>query len=315
MSGDPNDWDDDDELGSTRVAESPFHRLQREAAAATRDRAYLMLLTGPDTGRIHRLEGGEHTVGRSSRADLQLDDDSISRMHAKVTLIDDHVIVEDLGSVNGTFVNGERCSLRKLQDGDKIRLGDTTILKFGIHDQLDEQFQQRLYQAALRDDLTQAYNKKYLLDHLAKELRYAVRHQTPLSIVMIDIDHFKQLNDTYGHVAGDAILAQLGSAVGSVLRTEDLFARFGGEEFCVVARGIPLERARLLAERLRVTIAHKTFRAAGHALQITASFGVASLDHGHMHTPTALIEAADEALYRAKAGGRNCVAVSGTGAG
>lgn len=310
MTGGPDDWDDDDdELGSTRVAESPFHRLQREAAAATRDRAYLMLLTGPDTGRIHRIEGGEHTVGRSTRADVQLDDDSISRMHAKVTLIGDEVVVEDLGSVNGTFVNGERCSLRKLVDGDKIRIGDTTILKFGIHDQLDEQFQQRLYHAALRDDLTQAYNKKYLLDHLAKELRYAVRHQTPLSLVMLDIDHFKALNDTHGHVAGDAILAQLGSTVLSVLRAEDLFARFGGEEFCVAARGINLAQAQLLAERLRQMIATKTFHAAGHSLRITASFGVATL-HGAMNTPTALIEAADAALYRAKNAGRNQVAAA-----
>jgi two-component system cell cycle response regulator len=304
-----DEWDDDDEddLGSTVVTESPFFRMQREAETLQKDRAYLITIAGPETGKIHKLSQGEFTLGRSKRADVQLDDDSISRVHAKVTLVDHVVMVEDLGSVNGTYVNGQAIGSKQLADGDKIRIGETTILKFGIQDALDEQFQQKLYEAALRDDLTQAFNKKYLIDHLAKEFRYALRHRSVLSLLMLDIDHFKHFNDTYGHVAGDQILSQLGTLVQATLRAEDLFARYGGEEFTIVARGIKLDQAHMLGERVRVYIASTPFEAAGQQLHVTMSIGVAELAHNVMTEPTQLIEAADTALYQAKRGGRNCV--------
>jgi diguanylate cyclase (GGDEF)-like protein len=220
------------------------------------------------------------------------------------------VMVQDLQSANGTFVNGAPVEARQLSDGDKIRIGDTTILKFSIHDQLDEQFQKQLYRAALHDDLTQAFNKKYLLDHLHKELRYALRHRTPLTLLMLDIDHFKRFNDSYGHLAGDAVLSQFGKLVAATLRAEDIFARYGGEEFAIVTRGIALESASVLAERVRRLVESTAFRAGNQMLHVTVSIGAADVRHDTMDDVTKLIAAADAALYQAKHAGRNRVALS-----
>src|SRR5581483_6850222 len=155
----------------------------------------------------------------------------------RVLQIGGEVTIEDLKSANGTVVNGEPVgATAALKDGDKIRLGSTTILKFTYHDHLDESFQQQMYDAALRDALTKAFNKKYFLDRLETELAYAKRHAAHLSLLMIDIDHFKQVNDTYGHLAGDFVLSRIARIALGTVRTEDVFARYGGEEFGVICR-------------------------------------------------------------------------------
>jgi diguanylate cyclase (GGDEF)-like protein len=306
MIGDDElDWADD-ETESTKVVPSGLglsEELQREVA---RDHAYVILLTGNDVGRIFRLEEGEHTIGRSHRADIRLDDDSISRIHCKLCLRAREVDIEDTGSSNGTYVNGERVTVQRLADGDKIRVGETTILKFSFQDRLEENFQRHMYNAALRDALTKSFNRRYFLDQLDKELNYAKRHQTELSLIMIDIDHFKNVNDTYGHVAGDEVLVQLASLAQSMLRTEDVFARYGGEEFAIIARGITLDHGGMLAERLRGAVEAATFTAGGRTLKVTLSLGVAAV-HPGVTTPEELIAAADAALYAAKTAGRNRV--------
>jgi diguanylate cyclase (GGDEF)-like protein len=212
--------------------------------------------------------------------------------------------IEDLGSSNGTLVNGEKVERNVLRDGDKIRLGETTILKFTFHDRLDESFVQKMYEAALRDPLTKAFNKKYLIDQLGQEISYARRHRTKLSFILFDLDHFKRVNDTHGHLACDRVLAQLGQLALSLLRAEDVFARYGGEEFGIVARAISLEQAGLLAERLRARVESTPFDIGGSHLRLTLSLGVAMWSP-QMNTPTDLIEAADAALYDAKRSGRN----------
>jgi diguanylate cyclase (GGDEF)-like protein len=228
-------------------------------------------------------------------------------MHVKLILSGTVVTIEDLGSSNGTLVNGDRVHIEQLRDGDKIRLGETTILKFTFHDKLDESFQQKMYNAALRDPLTKAYNKKYFVDQLAIELAYAKRHGTPLSLVIFDLDHFKRINDTYGHVAGDMVLIQLSDLVQGMLRQEDVFARYGGEEFVIILRGINLGDAGVLAERVRRAIEEKPFMAAGATrLPVTISAGVAA-HADDIADSMGLVEAADTALYAAKQGGRNKV--------
>jgi diguanylate cyclase (GGDEF)-like protein len=298
-----NGWNDD--LESTRV--SDIEKLREELTRRTqRDRAYLIVLAGADVGKMFKLTEGENVVGRSHRADVRLDDDSISRMHVKLILSGTVVTIEDLGSSNGTLVNGERVHIEQLRDGDKIRLGETTILKFTFHDKLDESFQQKMYNAALRDPLTKAYNKKYFVDQLVIELAYAKRHNTPLSLVIFDLDHFKRINDTYGHVAGDMVLIQMSDMVQGMLRQEDVFARYGGEEFVIVLRGIALGDAGVLAERVRRAIEEKPFMAGQTRLPVTVSAGVAA--HAEdIADSIALVEAADTALYAAKQGGRNKV--------
>ena len=170
--------------------------------AVSRDRAYVIVIAGPNVGEMFKVSGLTE-VGRGQTVGIRIHDTEISRRHARLTVEGDRVLVEDLGSTNGTFVNGQPIDKVALSDGDKIQVGTTTILKFSYHDDLDEQFQRHMYEAALRDGLTGAYNKKYLSDRMESELAYAARHRSPLSLVIFDLDHFKKINDTYGHLAGD----------------------------------------------------------------------------------------------------------------
>ncbi|MSP23720.1 MAG: GGDEF domain-containing protein [Myxococcales bacterium] len=294
-----------DDLETTRV--SSLEQLKQELAfRSQRDRAYLIVLAGAEVGKMFKLGDGTTTIGRSSRADICVEDDSISRMHVRLTMDGPRVSLEDLESSNGTLVNGDRIQMVELQDGDKIRLGDTTILKFTFHDRLDESFQQRMYDAALRDALTSAFNKKYFVDHLALEISYARRHGTILSLIMFDIDHFKQVNDTHGHVAGDQVLVRLAAVVHALLRNEDVFARYGGEEFCVVLRGIALPDAGRLGERIRSAVETAPFVIEKGSISVTVSVGVAEYRQGS-EDPLELVGAADGALYAAKNSGRNRV--------
>jgi len=296
----------EDDLESTRV--SDIDKLRAELTRRSeRDRAYLIVLAGADVGKMFKLGEGETVIGRSHRADIRIDDDSISRLHCKLSLLGTSVKIEDLGSSNGTVVNdGAGVSADSLRDGDKIRLGDTTILKFTFHDKLDESFQRKMYDAALRDPLTKCYNKKYFIDTLNTEVSYARRHKSTLSLIIFDLDHFKQVNDNYGHVAGDHVLIDIAALVHHMLRTEDVFARYGGEEFVIILRGIGLDDAGILAERVREAVAKHQFIFGEQRLPVTVSIGVAQYDHA-TEDPLTLVEAADGALYAAKKAGRNRV--------
>lgn len=296
----------DDEAEVTRVAN--LGELQSELKAKTqRDRAYLIVLAGSNVGEMYRLDEGESFVGRGQQASIRLNDDGISRKHARIFQAGGEVLIEDMKSANGTVVNGVPVSMQLLKDGDKIRLGSTTILKFTYNDHLDESFQQQMYEAALRDGLTKAFNKKYFLDRLETEIAYARRHQAHLSLLMFDVDHFKRVNDSHGHLAGDYVLQRLAKVAAATVRTEDVFARYGGEEFGVICRGVTLASAGILAERLRATVEATVFDHEGTRLPITISVGVAGHPEVQIENGAQLIAAADAALYEAKRGGRNRV--------
>jgi two-component system, cell cycle response regulator len=258
-------------------------------------------------GEMYRLDEGETFLGRGQNATIKLMDDGISRRHARLFQQGGEVMIEDLKSSNGTIVNGAPVAVQLLKDGDKIRLGSTTILKFTYNDQLDESFQQQMYEAALRDGLTKAYNKKYFLDRLETEIAYARRHQAHLSLLMFDVDHFKLVNDNFGHLAGDHVLTKLAKVATAAVRTEDVFARYGGEEFGIICRGVPLASAGILAERLRATVETTAFEHDGRRMAVTISIGVAGHPEVAIETGPQLIEAADQALYEAKRAGRNRV--------
>jgi diguanylate cyclase (GGDEF)-like protein len=204
-------------------------------------------------------------------------------------------------------VNNEKVPYAILRDGDKIRIGSTTILMFTYQDQVEESFQERMYDRVLRDELTKAYNRRHFLDQLTTELAYARRHMTPLALLLFDIDHFKRINDTFGHQAGDFVLARVAKIAGGTVRTEDIFARYGGEEFVILCRGVPLENAGILAERLRALIELSAFEHEGTRVSVTISVGVAALPEFPAEDGLQLIAAADEALYEAKRTGRNRV--------
>ena len=305
--------DDNDSLVSdpsepseaTLIVESDVLRRVRDEAQS-KTQAFVIVIAGPHTGKMFKLDRGETVMGRSPTTDLQLQDVGVSRNHARMTRVGDKVFVEDLQSANGTFLNGERISVaQQLEDGDKITLGSTTVLKFTYHDKLDEDFQRQMFDAALRDGLTQAYNKKYFTNHLYSEFSFAKRHKQPLCLVMFDVDHFKPVNDTYGHLAGDAVLLKLAAVAMESLRIEDTLARYGGEEFAIVCRGISGAQGMLLAERLRQIVNRTRFEHDGVHIPITVSLGVAAIPDVDVETSEQLISVADAALYRAKNGGRN----------
>ena len=290
---------------ATLIVESNVLKRVREEAQS-RSEAYVVVIAGPHTGKMYKLDRAETVMGRSSKVDLQLQDVGVSRNHARLQRTGDIVYVEDLQSANGTFLNGEKLSVaRQLSDGDKITLGSTTVLKFTLNDKLDEDFQRQMFDAALRDGLTQAYNKKYFTNHLYSEFSFAQRHRQPLCLIMLDVDHFKPVNDTYGHLAGDAVLLKLAQLAMDSVRIEDTFARYGGEEFAIVSRGITTEQGALLAERIRQVVARTRFEHEGQHIPITVSLGVAGFPDVVVKTSEELIQLADSALYRAKRAGRN----------
>ena len=297
---------DEDDSEKTNV--SQMGDVVKELMGRTkRDKAYLIVLTGSNVGEMYRLEDGESVIGRGTAATIRLGDDGISRRHARVVVENNKVRIEDLGSANGTLVNGSLVKDAPLRDGDKIQFGSTTILKFTYHDKLEENFQRAMYDAALRDDLTKAFNKKHFLDRLEQEVAFVRRHTAPLSLVMFDVDHFKRVNDTFGHVAGDYVLSKLAAVAHGAVRAEDLFARYGGEEFSILCRGIPLLSAGSMAERLRASVESTEFVFDAREIPVTISLGVAAMPDLPAENGTQLIAAADEALYAAKHGGRNRV--------
>ncbi len=271
--------------------------------------AYLIVVAGKSSvGRMFRLDRGEMTIGRSSDADICLDDDGVSRKHAKIVLrADASVQLIDLGSTNGTFYNGNRVDVQSLKDGDKIQIGSTMILKFSYQDNLDEALQRNLYESATRDGLTRLYNKKFFIDAIKKEVSYSLRHRVPVSLAMIDVDHFKRINDTYGHQSGDYVLQRLAAVMNEAIRTEDILARYGGEEFAVVLRECHDDQAFLFGERLRRLVEAADFTFSGQRIRVTVSIGVATLDGGNYPGADELIAASDKYLYKAKEGGRNKV--------
>jgi two-component system, cell cycle response regulator len=271
-----------------------------------RDRPYFIVLAGSNLGRMFRVEKTDNILGRSNAATIRLEDDGISRKHAKVEMRGQELWIEDLKSQNGTFINGQRVTVQALHDGDKIQVGTTTILKFTYHDDLDDHFQQKMYDAALHDGLTKAYNKRYFTERLVVEIAFARRHHAALTLVMLDIDHFKIVNDCFGHVAGDSVLVRLASTIQGQLRQEDIFARYGGEEFVVLCRATSLTDASALAERLRSSVEAIRMDQGGEPMAVTISLGIAAYSEVALNGATHLIAEADAALYDAKRAGRNC---------
>jgi two-component system cell cycle response regulator len=273
-----------------------------------RDRAYLVVLAGASVGEMYKIEGDKTVIGRGQKAQIRLLDDGISREHAQLVIVNDRIVLQDLGSTNGTYCNGLKVEANKeLVDGDKILVGSTTILKFTYHDNLDEIFQKQMYESALRDGLTKAFNKKYFTDRLESEFTFAIRHVSPLTLVLFDIDHFKKVNDTHGHQAGDYVLSELSTLLTSALRAEDVFARYGGEEFGVICRGSDVMQGQIVAERMRKAVELHKFVFEGTHIPLTISVGVAGLPDPAVKDASELVSLADQSLYKSKHGGRNRV--------
>lgn len=271
--------------------------------------ACLIVLSGNNVGQVYCLERDEVCIGRDVAADIQLMDAGISRRHARISRAGPESFqLADDGSRNGTFANNRRVETHhELKDGDKIQIGVMTILKFSYADDLEASYAQKMYDAALRDDLTGAFNRRYLGERLGSEFSFSRRHGRPLALLLLDLDHFKNVNDTRGHLAGDQVLRGVSEAIAQLIRTEDVLARYGGEEFCVLCRDTDLMKASILAERIRHRVAETTHDLPDGPLTVTLSIGVVAIPDDTFATPEEMVDAADEALYQAKAAGRNCV--------
>ena len=291
----------------TVVTAAPL-RPPREPRTEGRS-ACLIMLSGNNVGQVYPLDTDQTTIGREDGASIQLMDAGISRRHARIDRRPDgSYILNDAGSRNGTFANNRRIEEGyTLQDGDKVQVGVMTILKFSYGDDLEASYAQRMYDAALRDDLTGVFNRRYLNERLQSEFSFSRRHERGLSLLLIDLDHFKAVNDNHGHLAGDQVLRDVAQRVAGIIRAEDVLARYGGEEFCVLCRDTDLMKASILAERIRHQTAATPHMISTGPLVVTVSIGVVAIPDAAINSPDQLVDAADEALYQAKASGRNCV--------
>jgi diguanylate cyclase (GGDEF)-like protein len=298
---------EDDHDATARV---PLQQLKSGPGEANDRRgATLTCLTQPRLGWVYRLTETRTVLGRAESADVQLSMPGVSRAHAAICEEDGTFTLEDLGSTNGTFCRGSRLTEPvALKDRDTIRLGATVLLRFAFHDALEEKMGTELYERATRDPLTSARNRRYFTDRLDSEWPWARRHQRACTLLMIDLDHFKRINDEWGHLAGDEVLRQFVQIVHAELRQEDLFGRLGGEEFAVLCRATPAQDAAILAERLRRRVASHVFDWKGDRLPVTVSIGIATSQEGGLSTSEQLIDRADKRMYGAKREGRNRVA-------
>jgi diguanylate cyclase (GGDEF)-like protein len=307
-----DEWDDEDDfdpaLDATGVIDLSDVRAKLKADRKVRDRHILVRMNGSFVGRVYPLETITQRVGRAPSAELWIDEPGISRRHARIEPVDDGFEVIDERSANGTFVFGERIARHRLQDGELVQFGATAVYRYSVTDSEHEKMLVNLYEASVRDPLTGIFNRDHFGERLRAELAFARRHQTEVSLVMFDIDHFKRINDTHGHQAGDRVLISLARAIADSVRIEDVLARYGGEEFVLILRNIDLEGAAAVAERLRRVVAALSVHHEGREIQVTASFGCASLTTCAEPDGQALIAAADVRLYEAKGAGRNRVA-------
>jgi two-component system cell cycle response regulator len=280
----------------------------RHVSGDKKKQAALLVLKGPMTGRTIYLETKtEWKVGRSPDADIVFLDDSISRFHFQAVYRDEKWMLEDLNSVNGTFVNGERVTTVLLQGNEKVQLGSELLLKFVLQDEIEAAFQKELYDSATKDSLTGLDSKRYFLERLEMDFIHHGRTGQPLSIVLLDLDHFKRINDTRGHLAGDSILSQMGALLLKILRKGDSLGRYGGEELVFALRDTPLAGAATFAERLRTLVEEHKFVYENVRVLLTASFGVATYFDENFADTATLLKAADLCLYQAKRTGRNKV--------
>jgi diguanylate cyclase (GGDEF)-like protein len=275
-----------------------------------RDRAILLRMDGVDAGEVFTLELDTMRIGRHPMTEVTVRDDGVSRVHARIHREGTLWFVEDQESTNGTFVQGERVEQAVLHDGDTLQIGPRATFRYSLVDSRQEAVLRDLYESSRLDALTGVFNRKHFQERLQNELASAERRQMPISLIMFDLDHFKQVNDTFGHPAGDAVLKHVASLVKQRLRGSDLLARVGGEEFAVLLRGADLRTAARVGERMRVSVATKPVFFVGQSIPVSISVGCAAVESTE-ESAASLVGTADRRLYAAKNGGRNRVVSDG----
>jgi len=307
MSKPPFDDEQTDE--KTAVVRGDTFRVRMEQASRTPP--VLVMLEGPAgyVGKQWPLDKGDLIIGRSMTSSIFVDDRSVSKSHAKISISAGDVYILDLESTNRTVVNSDTVPPLvpvKLSNNDQIKTGNV-LFKFLEGGSIEAHAMEHLQTKSEKDPLTGAYNKGALHMRGAESFKRAKLLKVPMSIAVFDIDHFKKVNDTYGHPAGDYVLKELAQVIGTkLIRLDDFFARYGGEEFVVVLFGSNLAQGAEIGERFRATIENHQFSYQGTRLPITISVGVATIEPD-MGTWDELFGKADNALYTSKRTGRNKV--------
>jgi len=262
--------------------------------------------TGPGMGARYPLNDKPLVLGRGSDCEIRINDHSVSRRHARIQPGADGYYAVDLQSTNGTYVNDTPASMYKLKDGDYLRVGNC-IYRFLMGGNVETEYHEEIYRLTIIDALTDIHNKRYFLEFLDRELARSARYDRPLSLIMVDIDRFRAINEDLGHLGGDFTLRELAARIKGSIRKEELFSRYGGEEFAVVLPETDCEGAQTVAERL-VKLVHETpFQYEDRTYTVTISAGVTTTVGEKSITPSDLIRRADEKLYQAKHEGRNRV--------
>jgi diguanylate cyclase (GGDEF)-like protein len=238
--------------------------------------ACLVVIYGQAIGHKYILKPGEILIGRSSQAQIQIDHESVSRRHARLVFSDQGVSLSDLGSTNGTYVNDEPITERSLQNGDLLKIG-RTILKYLSTDNIEAAYHEEIYRLTTIDGLTRCFNARFAREQLIREVSRATRYQRPLGLIMFDIDDFARINEEFGHLAGDAVLAQLGRRMARRLRSEDIFARTGGGEFAIITPEVDKDGAIHLGRRILRIIGETAFGFDDVQIPVTLSLGAAGL--------------------------------------
>src|SRR5687768_9790965 len=278
-------------------------------------RPALVFLSGELIAVPIPLEREEVILGRALEADVRVNDTLCSRQHARITAAptDSHVAMEyvlhDLDSRNGTFLNGRRVRREKLENGDKITIGDT-ILRFDLLDEIDREYQRQIHRLISHDDLTGLLSSRSFFSELRREAGRAKAEDRPFCVLMMDVDHFKNVNDTYGHLTGSKTLEEIGGVIIGIMRSGDAAARFGGEEFAAFLLDADIAQALVAAERIRSVIESRDFTVVrtgkSETHNVTISIGISTFPDDSSD-PIELVEMADSALYKAKRLGRNRV--------
>ncbi len=280
-----------------------------DAAAPSGGETCLVSIYGPNLGRRWSLDSDDVVVGRESACDIPVPIDTVSRRHCRLRQRGDAVFLADLGSTNGTALNDDALAPNEefaLRSGDRIRVG-SAIFKYLRGGDVESLYHEEIYRTMIADGLTGAHNRRFFTEFLEREMARCQRHGRPLSLLFFDIDHFKRVNDDFGHLSGDQVLREVADLVREQVRREDCFARYGGEEFAVVLTETGLEAAREFAERLRERVDAHVFRVGSESLGVTISIGIAAMGKDKREAAD-FLAAVDAHLYEAKSAGRNRVA-------
>jgi len=300
---------DDYREGGTLILQRPLGPVDKKPVSGE---ACLVNLhpPGPDIGRRIPLLNNSYIVGRDSEAGFVVSRSSVSRQHAKLYADEGgNWWVEDMNSTNGTFVNEARIRTSQLSDSDQVRFGDA-IYKFLSGSNIESAYHEAIHNMAIQDGMTGIHNKRFFSEFLEREIAVAARHGHPLTLVMFDVDHFKKINDSAGHLAGDAVLKDLANRIKPRIRREDLFARYGGEEFACVLPSTALPGGVVFGEHLRGLIEERPTIFDNQHISFTISVGVTTMHRENNVDASTLVKRADENLYTAKRSGRNRVVPS-----